>query len=303
MKTLIVLFLLLLGKSVYSEVWLQGAAAVLEVDGDVSVAVRGTDISYDAVDPPIYFPGAFSSNIRGGGSAFFYTSNGVALRFTGEGVFSMNRFESLASTPEKGGPGASENLGHMILNMRRGKLLIDNRSLSENSKFLVETPIGRVSLVKGVFFLEIIHDPRSSIYNFSIACARGAVRFTDLNNEPYLIYAGQQIVGSGTYSSPSVGIGAQPVRVREKLMAFTEALSLLDENPIDQSKLGLHMTELKRPEYAPKQAESLALPESHTDNSRPIVIEYAPGAEPVSPLRAEVQPPAQSNADSFITID
>ena len=294
-KTLIVLLLLLLGKSLYSEVWSRGAAVVLEADGDVGVAVRGTDISYNSFEQPIYFPGAFSSDIRGGGSAFFYTSNGVALRFTGEGVFSVDRFESLASAAEEGGRSAGENLGHMILNLRRGKLLIDNRALSENSKFLVETPVGRISFVKGVFLLEIIHDSRSSVYNFSVASAQGTARFSDFDNEPYLIYAGQQITGTGTHSSPSVGVGAQTGRVREQLKAFTEVLSLLDKNPIDRSKLRSHTAELQRTEDASTQAAAMVLPERHTDNRRPIVIEYAPSSEPISPLRAEVQPPAVSN--------
>lgn len=294
-KTLIVLLLLLLGKSLYSEVWSRGAAVVLEADGDVGVAVRGTDISYNSFEQPIYFPGAFSSDIRGGGSALFYTSNGVALRFSGEGVFSVDRFESLASAAEEGGRSAGENLGHMILNLRRGKLLIDNRSLSENSKFLVETPVGRISFVKGVFLLEIIHDSRSSVYNFSVASAQGTARFSDFDNEPYLIYAGQQITGTGTHSSPSVGVGAQTGRVREQLKAFTEVLSLLDKNPIDRSKLRSHTAELQRTEDASTQAAAMVLPERHTDNRRPIVIEYAPSAEPISPLRAEVQPPAVSN--------
>ena len=294
-KTLIVLLLLLLGKSLYSEVWSRGAAVVLEADGDVGVAVRGTDISYNSFEQPIYFPGAFSSDIRGGGSALFYTSNGVALRFTGEGVFSVDRFESLASAAEEGGRSAGENLGHMILNLRRGKLLIDNRSLSENSKFLVETPVGRISFVKGVFLLEIIHDSRSSVYNFSVASAQGTARFSDFDNEPYLIYAGQQITGTGTHSSPSVGVGAQTGRVREQLKAFTEVLSLLDKNPIDRSKLRSHTAELQRTEDASTQAAAMVLPERHTDNRRPIVIEYAPSAEPISPLRAEVQPPTESN--------
>ena len=294
-KTLIVLLLLLLGKSLYSEVWSRGAAVVLEADGDVGVAVRGTDISYNSFEQPIYFPGAFSSDIRGGGSALFYTSNGVALRFTGEGVFSVDRFESLASAAEEGGRSAGENLGHMILNLRRGKLLIDNRSLSENSKFLVETPVGRISFVKGVFLLEIIHDSRSSVYNFSVASAQGTARFSDFDNEPYLIYAGQQITGTGTHSSPSVGVGAQTGRVREQLKAFTEVLSLLDKNPIDRSKLRSHTAELQRTEDASTQAAAMVLPERHTDNRRPIVIEYAPSSEPISPLRAEVQPPTESN--------
>ena len=294
-KTLIVLLLLLLGKSLYSEVWSRGAAVVLEADGDVGVAVRGTDISYNSFEQPIYFPGAFSSDIRGRGSALFYTSNGVALRFTGEGVFSVDRFESLASAAEEGGRSAGENLGHMILNLRRGKLLIDNRSLSENSKFLVETPVGRISFVKGVFLLEIIHDSRSSVYNFSVASAQGTARFSDFDNEPYLIYAGQQITGTGTHSSPSVGVGAQTGRVREQLKAFTEVLSLLDKNPIDRSKLRSHTAELQRTEDASTQAAAMVLPERHTDNRRPIVIEYAPSSEPISPLRAEVQPPTESN--------
>jgi len=294
-KTLIVLLLLLLGKSLYSEVWSRGAAVVLEADGDVGVAVRGTDISYNSFEQPIYFPGAFSSDIRGGGSALFYTSNGVALRFSGEGVFSVDRFESLASAAEEGGRSAGENLGHMILNLRRGKLLIDNRALSENSKFLVETPVGRISFVKGVFLLEIIHDSRSSVYNFSVASAQGTARFSDFDNEPYLIYAGQQITGTGTHSSPSVGVGAQTGRVREQLKAFTEVLSLLDKNPIDRSKLRSHTAELQRTEDASTQAAAMVLPERHTDNRRPIVIEYAPSSEPISPLRAEVQPPAVSN--------
>lgn len=303
LKSITALLLLVVGQSLHSEIWSRGAAAVLEADGEVRIAVRGTDITFDSIESPVYFPGVFSSDIRGAGSAFFYTSNGVMIRFVGEGVFSVDRFESLAA-PEVGtGQNVGESLGHMILNLRRGKLLIDNRALSDNSKFLVETPVGRVTFLKGVFLLEIMHDSRSSLYNFSIACAQGTARFTAFDTEPYLIYAGQQITGTGSHSSPSVGLGAQSGRVREQLIDFTEALSVLDKNRIDGKELYAHVTQLQSKENSSAQAATMLLPESDINNTTPIIIEYSPNAEPISPLRAVVQPTAQPESELFTPID
>ena len=81
----------------------------------------------------------------------------------------------------------------MLLNFREGDLIVDNRKMLESSQFLVETPIGRLATKQGLWQMRILFERRSQIYDFTIACTVGRVRFTDLQGNQYTLHAGQRL--------------------------------------------------------------------------------------------------------------
>jgi len=222
----------------------------------------------------------------------------MTIAFRGEGVFSVERFEGLFGVVEDENE-PNETRSRMILNLRRGELMIDSRSLTADSKFVVETPFGRISSVKAVLLIRIEFDYRSNIYDFTVSCAEGTVRLNDLRDQTYSILAGQRISGAGSYTAPAIEVAGQTDQIREKFELFFGALARLDRKNIDQGKLRAHSKAL--PDFVDETRTSFRLTHQRraNDSKRPRVIEFAPQAEPITPFRGEVRPPSDFQADLF----
>lgn len=284
--------------AVKGEVWVRGSAAVLEASGGVTIDVSADGASYDTFEQPVYFPGIFSCRAEADGSAIIHTSNKMTFSFSGEGLFSVERFEGLLGVDAEGEDGLAENQSRIILNLRRGELLIDSRSLSTDSKLLVETPVGRISGVKAVLQIRIEYDYRSGIYDFTISCVEGMVRLVDLRKQVYLIYAGQRIAGAGVYAAPAIEVVGQTDQVREKFDRFFVTMDSLDLANVDQAKLRAYTQVLANIEKASSSIR-LSTDESSGDLKRPRVIKFAPRPEPITPFRGELKPPSDYQADLF----
>jgi len=287
-------------RSVFAEAWVRGSAMVLEASGGVEVTVPADGESYDTFEDPVYFSGIFSGQARSGGSALIHTSNGMTLAFRGEGYFSVERFEGLFDAGEGDDPDQMEETrSRIILSLRRGELLIDSRSLTADSKFVVETPFGRISSVKAVLLIRIEFDYRSEIYDFTISCAEGTVRLSDLRKQSYSIYAGQRIAGAGSYSAPAVEIGDQTDQIREKFELFLKTIDEMDFGQIDPAKLRAHAKPLSEFEDVTSTSARLSDERPVESGKRPRVIEFAPRAETITPFRGEVKPPSDFQAELF----
>lgn len=285
---------------VSAEAWVRGSAMVLEASGGVEVTVPAAGESYDAFEKPVYFPGIFSSRAQPNGSALMHTSNGMTLAFRGEGYFSVERFEGVFGINEaEAQDQLKETRSRMILNLRRGELLIDSRSLTADSKFVVETPFGRISSMKAVLLIRIEFDYRSEIYDFTISCEEGTVRLSDLQGQSYSIYAGQRIAGAGSYSAPAVEVGDQTDRILEKFELFRKTLDGLDFDKIDQAQLRAHAKPLSDFEDVASTSFRLSNERPSTKTKRPRIIEFAPRAEAITPFRGEVKPPSDFQAELF----
>jgi len=273
---------------------------ILEASGGVELTVPAEDATYESFDQPTYFSGIFSTRAEADGSAIIYTSNGMTLAFSGEGYFSVERFEGLFGIRTGDAPDElKETRSRMILNLRRGELLIDSRSLTADSKFVVQTPFGRIASVKAVLFIRIEFDYRSGIYDFTISCTEGTVRLTDLRQQTYSIYAGQRISGAGSYLAPAVEVGDQTDQIREQFELFFDTLDGLDLSQIDLAELGAHTEAL--PELEDESTTSFRLSNERPtqESKRPRVIEFAPRAESITPFRGEVRPPSDHQAELF----
>lgn len=273
---------------------------VVEASGGVQVRVPAVGETYDKFEQPTYFSGIFSSHVQAGGSALFRTSNGMTLSFRGAGHFSVERFEGLFDLMDDDDQDQlAETRSRMILNLRRGELLVDSRSLTADSRFVIETPFGRISSVKAVLLVRIEFDYRSEIYDFTISCAEGTVRLRDLRGETYSIYAGQRIAGAGSYVAPAIEVGNQTEQIREKFELFFETLERPELAKIDESKLRAHTEALPDLEDRSTTSFRLSHERSTKEDKRPRVIEFAPRAERVTPFRGEVEPPSDFQADLF----
>lgn len=276
----------------------RGGLILHEVVGQVYLKELGKDVSrISAGQMPIKTMGLIECEARPGSSAFFTASNRTAIYFEGGGSFAVERFEQVMPQPSDWNTDTVEaSRSWMILNFREGDLIVDNRNMLESSQFLVETPIGRLAAKEGLWQMRILFELRSQIFDFTITCAEGRVRFTDLQGQQYTLLAGQRLAGAGTGVTPSIKVGENTKRFVEQMQRYQHLAS-------QYSVVANNFTQYLDHLQVIKQAASRTSARSLTNRSnfirRPIVIEYAKEPEPVTPFRGKVKPPSADQADLF----
>ncbi|MGB0744723.1 MAG: hypothetical protein ACPGSB_09370 [Opitutales bacterium] len=282
-----------------ADAWVRGAATVIEAEGEVRLDLPALGRSYESFDSPIYFSGLFSTHAESSGSILIHTSNGINLAFEGEGSFSVERLEGLLGNASGNSGELVETQSRIIMSLRRGGLFLDSRSLSEGSRFILETPFGRISIDDAVLHVRIEHDYRSGIYDFTISCAEGSVRLRDLTSKVYTIYAGQRISGAGSYVAPAIEVAQQTEQNRESIERFMGKLNGLDLEKVDLVQLREQTQRLT--EHMPENSSVLTSLQGRPieDSKRPRVIKFAPRPEAISPFRGEVKPPTSFQAELF----
>ena len=154
-----------------AEEWVRGAVVVTSVRGDVLVEeTGGASLQLHQGDDslPRVASGLLQVSTQPDNALFLQTSNQISIYNEGAGFFAIERFE------QDIGVSMDQGKSRMILNFRQGLLGVDNRTLSENSQMIVETPLGRLSTKHAWWVMTIIYEERSRIYNFSIECADGS---------------------------------------------------------------------------------------------------------------------------------
>jgi hypothetical protein len=184
----------------------------------------------------------------------------------------------------------------VILNFRGGDLIVDNRKMLDSSQFLVETPLGRLTIKRALWQMRIVFDPRSQIFDFTITCTEGSVRFTDLQGQQYRLYAGQRLAGAGSRMSPSIEVGEKTERSREQMQRYQD---LARQHSAATNDFTQYLVYLQVIEQNARSIPVLPLASRSNSTRRPIVIEYAKEPELVTPFRAEVKPPSAYQADLF----
>lgn len=295
-----VLSLALLSLPAFSaEVWVRGSAVALQSAGDVQLAVPASGRTYQSFDQPTYFPAIFNCRAQAGGSVLLQLSNQLRLAFRGEGFFSVERAESLLAEDPVAAARMETARDRMILNLRRGQLIIDSRKLPAASKLVLETPFGRISGVNIVLLVRIEFDYRSGIYDFTVSSVEGVARLQDRRGLSYEIYPGQRLSGAGSYLSPAIEVGEQMNDIRETFQAYFKVLEALDPARVDTQQLQAQLEVLALTEHSATASRLSPEGAGSPGNKRPRVIEYAPAAAPVTPFRAEVKPPSALQADLF----
>lgn len=282
-----------------AEVWMRGAATVLEASGAVRIDIPSEDATYEDFTQPRYFSGQFSVSAASDASVLLLTSNELVFFFSGEGQFGIERFEDYTDTEVQTREMVAAAQSRMILSMRRGKLYMDTRRLTLDSRLVVETPLGRITSFKALMMIEIEYDYRSRIYEFTIACTDGAVRFTDRRGETYSILPGQRISGAGSYSAPAVEVGQLIEELREGFALFDQTLNRVSNESIRRDKLRSHSLILTEVDPVLTVVSPPLEPVDLSQENKPRVIGFAPWSECISPFRAEIKPPSSFKEDLF----
>ena len=222
---------------------------------------------------------------------FLQTSNQISIYNEGVGFFAIERFE------QDIGVSMDQGKSRMILNFRQGLLGVDSRTLSENSQMIVETPLGRLSTKRAWWVMTIIYDERSRIYNFSIECADGVVRFNDQRGHTYILRNGQRLSGAGASARASIEVGEMSEDGSELFEDFAkmkeegEALGLTAETFRPKMKALNYSNQGKGTRAEAVQPINISKP--------PVLIEYAPQTTSVTPYRAVIRRPSAYEADMF----
>ena len=144
--------------------------------------------------------------------------------------------------------------------------------------------------------MRILFKPRSQIFDFTITCAEGRVRFTDLQGQQYTLYTGQRLGGVGSRMIPSVEVGEITKRSLEQMQLYQQ---LASQYSASTNNLTHYLGNLHVIEQTARRTSELPLADRLNSARRPIVIEYAKEPEPVTPFRGEVKPPSAYQADLF----
>jgi len=289
---------LLVAMHLNADTWVCGALTLHQVSGEVVLTELGEGaVEFGNGQMPVTTSGLINCAAAYGSSAFFSTSNRSYIYFAGDGSFAIERFEQIV--PDAATWGASERettQSRMIVNFRAGDIIIDSRNMLESSQCLIETPLGRLTVKRALWQMRIAFDPRSQIFDFTITCSDGRVRFTDLQGQQYTLRAGQRLAGAGARKTPSIEVGEKTDRSLEQMQRYKE---LADIYLAAGHDLAQYLEHLQPIEQGARQA-ALAPPEhSNGSTRRPIVIEYAKDPDPVTPFRGEMKPPSAFQADLF----
>jgi hypothetical protein len=278
--------------TVHAEEWVRGAAAVTSVTGEVILeAVGGESLQLDSADSlPRYVSGLLKVRTQSKDAVFLKTSNRISIYNEGAGFFAIERFEQDVATS------TDQGKSRMILNLRQGLLAVDNRALSSDSQMIVETALGRISVKNGWWLMEIVYDERSHLYDFSIECADGVLRFTDRGGDTYTLRNGQRLRGAGASSRPSIEVAGISEDAIEFFEEFAEMAAEATALELPAEAFRAQMQPLK---HAGRTDSAPAETATARTTKRPLVIEYAPQSAPVTPFRAVIRPPSSYQADLF----
>ncbi|MGZ0708473.1 hypothetical protein ACWPKO_09050 [Coraliomargarita sp. W4R53] len=284
--------------SLNAQMWVTGAVTLHEMSGEVSLQQLGArDDSLGPGELPVSIAGLINCQASYGSSAYFSTSNRTHLYFEGKGSFAIERFEQLM--PDLKAWEADEReagQSRMILNFRAGDLIVDNRNMLDSSQCLVETPLGRLTVKGALWQMQIVFDARSQIFDFTITCSEGRVRFTDLQGQHYTLRAGQRLAGAGSRITPSIEVGENTDRSLEQMQRYQ---TLSDEHFAAGDRLAPYLEHIQSIDQAARQAVFVPAQRANESMRRPIVIEYADEPSPVTPFRGQLKSPSGPQADLF----
>lgn len=297
-RFILLLLLVLSTQAGLADGWVHGSLVFLEVEGEVSVTQLGTDSStISAEETPRPLKGLLNCEAGPAARVAFSASNRMFVEFTGEGSFSIERFEQVASAVQAWQVSERETgQSRMIYNFRSGQMLLDSRRMNEISHCLIEIPLGKITLRNALVFTEIYFDPRSQLFNFTLSCSQGRVRFSDNNDVTYTLRAGQRLAAMGSRMAPSIEVAEMTAQGRDRMAEFLKAVERNVEAANDliayQSRLE-PIRDLSSPVTARRQKTAPDF------TRRPIVIERARESQAVTPFRGEIPPPSADQADLF----
>lgn len=282
----------------YSQAWQQGSVAFTLIEDGVELsALGGVPLKTEGQALPLYSSGLFTSKNSSSARTMLMSSNGVIVDYRGAGYFSIERFEQQG--PFESGwfeadvePGQSR----MIFNLRQGTLVLGQRKLADPSQLIVETPVGRISASRGVLWMvEMSSDLRKHTFTFNLHCFEGAIHMTDLTGRVYTIRTGQRISGAGDSKKPSIEVAEITADAVEYIEDYKVRRDVLTGTKFSGKALLAAMKPLPSRLFAPVEID----PSTTVSGVRPVLIEYVPRTEVVTPFRGVARPPSVYETDLF----
>jgi hypothetical protein len=279
--------------------WMTGAVVVELVEGAVVLEEVGADSAeLEIVQLPQYTSGLLRLRTQADGAVFFRTSNSISVYNEGPGFFAVERFEQeVDARGEFDLTGEESGQSRMILHMREGLLVVDSRGLGDLSRVIVEVPLGRISVNKGWWMMQISQHERTKAYSFSLACADGVLRFTDRKGAKYTLSAGQRLSGVGSSERPSIAVAEISTEARSAFQRFSDLAATLATEELSAVALRAKMNPMVN--VTKKVDPLLGTTRKTPAGKRPLIIEYAPQPPPVSESRGIICPPLADQTDLF----
>ncbi|MEN8661819.1 MAG: hypothetical protein ACN4GF_09005 [Lentimonas sp.] len=287
---------------VCAEDWKKGSVAIFAIEAGVDIMEMGQrDLKLSVNEVPTYVPGLLIAKSEGTNRVSMLASNGVLIDFKGAGYFAIERFEQEALGLEWLDAKHESGQSRMILNLRAGTLIVDQRKLLNVSQAALEAPVGRFSGNNdSLWMIQLSKDARKRTYSFNVYCVQGTLRYIDLTGRTFTIRSGQRITGAGSALNPSVEVAAITSDAQEYLDDYLERVSALKDMGLAEEGF-LSATKKMRLDGV---VEDLSPLQKETANviaieARPVVIEYAPRSAPVTPFQGVARPPSVDELDLF----
>ena len=275
--------------------WLHGAFFLGPSSGEVSLELPGGGHqALPEAGESSFIEGLFQLSAENDGQILLGASNSVSALFAGEGLLAIERFEQKRATTEL--DTLSTTPSRMILYLREGLLVVDNRSMGQDSQFILETPLGRIKAEMAYWYIHITYEQQRQFYNLTIECQEGTIHMSNQQGENYMMRVGQRLSAAGTTTSPSIKVSEA---TRESVEAFELFTGLSSEVAWDKITID-HYRDFMRPLSASSRADlkSVQMPRL-SPSKHPIVIEYAPRPAATAPYRGKLEPSNKVEAELF----
>lgn len=283
--------------------WVRGAVAITHWDEGLELEqLGGSKVNVSGTSLPHYVGGLWAVEADHAERLLLKASNSVLLDYRGSGYLSIERFEQSVDFVGDWLAGEKESAqSRMILNLRAGWLLLDQRNLNEGSQLTVETPVGRIIAQKhALWMIELTKDERKKTYRFEIQCVDGLVRMVDLTGRIFTIRSGHRISGAGAAGTPSVEVAEITSAATEYFEGYSSrAAELSKMNLSQEALLALTVPLVYKRSTAVEALAVDPVRASDLQLKRPFAIEYSARATPVTEFRGVARPPSAYEADLF----
>ncbi|CAI8271258.1 MAG: Uncharacterised protein [Opitutia bacterium UBA7350] len=212
---------------------------------------------------------------------YILNSNQVVFNFAGLGGFRYERFEQAVDSLNAADFFRGES--RMILEMKRGTLMIDSSCFGSNAYIVVETPFGKLTL-EGENLLNILisENNKQKRQTLEIESTTGNALFLDREGQSYQLHSGQRLSGYRKDGKLSLGFSQVSYIGRNFTKKYAENFPFEDPLPY-LNQLKPYMNALVG--YESKNDSISNVAESSLELYRPILIKIAPRPPPRLPYR------------------
>lgn len=169
--------------------WHRGLYQIDHIDPGVQFAKYG-EVASEMPDGdfPLEFSKLAEFSATSSANFFFRASTGILGKWEGPGKISIEAFDHSWL-----GAGLSDELTRTILYFNKGLLFINAETLNNGSSIIVETPLGKVTALGGIFSIKLEDFKGDTRRNAMIYCYKGSLEYTDQNGVLHALSNGNKM--------------------------------------------------------------------------------------------------------------